>query len=155
MKIITKSLLLPLTLALSSQAIANNTFTFGLGAGSLYSGVGVNVGVQSKTEFKYISAGCVSYSSIYGETCGVGAGWIKTDIFDFQTPKHGASLYIGIVGSEYDNFDRDAIYGVGLGYHYFFKGIDQSGVNLGFTIVAGNEYDDIGMGGMLQIGYQF
>jgi len=155
LKIITKSLLLPLTLALSSQAIANNTFTFGLGAGSLYSGVGVNVGVQSKTEFKYISAGCVSYSSIYGETCGVGAGWIKTDIFDFQTPKHGASLYIGIVGSEYDNFDRDAIYGVGLGYHYFFKGIDQSGVNLGFTIVAGNEYDDIGMGGMLQIGYQF
>lgn len=155
MKIITKSLLLPLTLALSSQAIANNTFTFGLGAGSLYSGVGVNAGVQSKTEFKYISAGCVSYSSIYGETCGVGAGWIKTDIFDFQTPKHGASLYIGIVGSEYDNFDRDAIYGVGLGYHYFFKGIDQSGVNLGFTIVAGNENDDIGMGGMLQIGYQF
>jgi len=155
LKIITKSLLLPLTLALSSQAIANNTFTFGLGAGSLYSGVGVNIGVQSKTEFKYISAGCVSYSSIYGETCGVGAGWIKTDIFDFQTPKHGASLYIGIVGSEYDNFDRDAIYGVGLGYHYFFKGIDQSGVNLGFTIVAGNENDDIGMGGMLQIGYQF
>ncbi len=155
MKIITKSLLLPLTIALSSQAIANNTFTFGLGAGSLYSGIGVNIGVQSKTEFKYISAGCVSYSSIYGETCGVGAGWIKTDIFDFQTPKHGASLYIGIVGSEYDNFDRDAIYGVGLGYHYFFKGIDQSGVNLGFTIVAGNENDDIGMGGMLQIGYQF
>jgi len=155
LKIITKSLLLPLTIALSSQAIANNTFTFGLGAGSLYSGIGVNIGVQSKTEFKYISAGCVSYSSIYGETCGVGAGWIKTDIFDFQTPKHGASLYIGIVGSEYDNFDRDAIYGVGLGYHYFFKGIDQSGVNLGFTIVAGNENDDIGMGGMLQIGYQF
>jgi hypothetical protein len=155
LKIITKSLLLPLTFALPSQAIANDTFTFGLGVGSLYSGVGVNAGIQSKTELKYISAGCVSYSSIYGETCGVGAGWVKTDIFDFQTPKHGASLYIGIVDSEYNALDHDAVYGIGLGYHYFFKGIDQSGVNLGFTVTAGNENDGIGMGGMFQIGYQF
>lgn len=155
MKIITKLLLLPLTLALSYQAIANDTFTFGLGVGSLYSGVGVNAGVRSKTDFKYISAGCVSYSSIYGETCGVGAGWVKTDIFDFQTPKHGVSLYIGIVDSEYNNFDHNAIYGVGLGYHYFFKGIGQPGLNLGFTITAGNENDGLGMGGMFHIGYQF
>jgi hypothetical protein len=93
----TKLFLLPLTLIVSTQSLANDTFTFGLGAGSLYSGVGLNAGIQSKTDLKYISAGCVSYSSLYGETCGVGAGWIKTDIFDFQTPKHGASLYVGIV----------------------------------------------------------
>jgi len=126
-----------------------------MGAGSLYSGIGVNAGIQSYTDLKYISAGCVSYSSIYGETCGVGAGWVKTDIFDFQTPKHGASLYIGIVGSEYDNLSHEAIYGVGLGYHYFFKGVGQSGANLGFTITAGNENDGIAMGSMFQVGYQF
>ena len=71
MKKITKLLLLPLTL-ISSQTLANDNFTFGIGAGSLYSGVGANIGFQSKTDFKYISAGCVSYSSLYGETCGFG-----------------------------------------------------------------------------------
>jgi hypothetical protein len=155
LKIITKSFLLPLVLAFSSQILANDNFTFGIGAGSLYSGLGVNVGFQSKTDLKYISAGCVSYSSVWGKTCGVGVGWIKTDIFDFQTPKHGASLYVGVVGDEYDDFDLKAIYGAGLGYHYFFSGINNSGVNLGFTIVAGNENDGIGMGSMFQVGYQF
>jgi hypothetical protein len=155
LKAITKSFLFPLALVISSSTLANDNFTFGIGAGSLYSGLGVNAGIQSKTDLKYISVGCVSYSSIYGETCGVGIGWVKTDVFDFQTPKHGASLYIGIVGDEYDNFDRKVIYGAGLGYHYFFNGINNSGVNLGFTMVAGNENDGIGMGGMFQLGYQF
>lgn len=155
MKAITKSFLFPVALVISSSTLANDNFTFGIGAGSLYSGLGVNAGIQSKTDLKYISVGCVSYSSIYGETCGVGIGWVKTDVFDFQTPKHGASLYVGIVGDEYDNFDRKAIYGAGLGYHYFFNGINNSGVNLGFTILAGNENDGIGMGGMFQLGYQF
>lgn len=155
MKVITKLLLLPFTLVVSSQTLANDNFTFGIGAGSLYSGFGVNIGFQSKTDLKYISAGCVSYSSLYGETCGVGAGWVKTDVFDFQTPKHGISLYVGIVGDEYDDFDRKAVYGAGLGYHYFFNGINNSGVNLGFTIVAGNENDEFVTGGMFQVGYQF
>ncbi|MBA6392329.1 hypothetical protein H4J38_16300 [Colwellia sp. BRX10-3] len=155
MKVITKLLLLPFTLVVSSQTLANDNFTFGIGAGSLYSGVGVNIGFQSKTDLKYISAGCVSYSSLYGETCGVGAGWVRTDVFDFQTPKHGISLYVGIVGDEYDDFDRKAVYGAGLGYHYFFNGINNSGVNLGFTIVAGNENDEFVTGGMFQVGYQF
>ena len=155
MKTITKLLLLPFTLVVSSQTLANDNFTFGIGAGSLYSGVGVNIGFQSKTDLKYVSAGCVSYSSLYGETCGIGAGWVKTDVFDFQTPKHGISLHVGIVGDEYDDFDRKAVYGAGLGYHYFFNGINNSGVSLGFTIVAGNENDEIGMGGMFQVGYQF
>lgn len=154
MKTITK-LLLPLTLVVSSQTLANDNLTFGIGAGSLYSGVGANIGFQSKTDFKYISVGCVSYSSLYGETCGFGAGWVKTDIFDFQTPKHGLSLYVGVVGDEYDNFDYDAVYGVGLGYHYFFNGINNSGLNLGFTVTAGNENDSVAMGGMFQVGYQF
>jgi len=84
---------------------------------------------------------------------GVGVGWVKTDIFDFQTPKHGASLYLGVVGSEYDNFDHEAVYGAGLGYHYSPRGIGNPGFNFGFTLVAGNEKD--GVGGIFQAGYQF
>jgi hypothetical protein len=155
LKTITKLLLLPLTFVASSQVLANNNFTFGIGAGSFYSGVGVNTGVQSKTDLKYLSIGCVSYSSLHGETCGVGVGWVKTDIFDFQTPKHGTSVYVGIVGSEYANFDHEAIYGVGLGYHYFLRGIDKSGFNFGLTLTAGDENKGVGMGGMFQVGYQF
>jgi len=75
-------------------------FTFGIGTGTLYSGIGVNAGIQSKTDLKYIYVGCVSYSSLYGETCGAGLGWIKTDLFNATNSKHGTSMYIGIVGTE-------------------------------------------------------
>ena len=64
MKAITKSFLFPVALVISSSTLANDNFTFGIGAGSLYSGLGVNAGIQSKTDLKYISVGCVSYSSI-------------------------------------------------------------------------------------------
>ena len=59
------------------------------------------------------------------------------------------------MGDEYDDFDYDAVYGAGLGYHYFLNGINNSGLNLGFTITAGNENDSVAMGGMFQVGYQF
>jgi hypothetical protein len=154
LKGINKSFLLSLMLVTSSQTLANDDFTFGIGAGSLYSGIGVNAAIQSKVDLKYISAGCVSYSP-QGAVCGMGIGWIKTDIFDFQTPNHGASVYIGVIGSERDYDGSQPIYGAGAGYHYFFNGIGNSGVNLGFTLVSGNgDYDRL-TGAMLQLGYQF
>ena len=54
MKAITKSFLFPVALVISSSTLANDNFTFGIGAGSLYSGLGVNAGIQSKTDLKYI-----------------------------------------------------------------------------------------------------
>ena len=74
MQTITKSFLFSFVLVLSPQAFPKDNFTFGIGAGTFYSGVGVNAGIQSKSELKYISAGCVSYSSLYDGTCGVGIG---------------------------------------------------------------------------------
>ncbi|ALO35052.1 hypothetical protein CMT41_10245 [Colwellia sp. MT41] len=76
-------MLLPLTLVVSSPTFASDDFTFGIGLGSLYSGIGVNTGMQSNVDLKYISAGCVSYSS-QGSTCAMGIGWVKTDIFGFK-----------------------------------------------------------------------
>lgn len=149
------TLLTTLTLSIAPGTSAENNFTFGLGVGSLYSGLGANVGIQTENDLKYLSVGCVSYSSIYGETCGIGAGWVFTDIFDFQTPKHGLGIYVGIVDDEYDDFDREAVYGAGLGYHYFVSGIDKSGFNLGFTATAADEKDGFSIGGLFQIGYQF
>lgn len=154
MKTSTKSLLFSLILVSSSQTLAKDDFTFGLGAGSLYSGIGVNAGIQSNFDLKYISAGCVNFTSQQA-TCGMGIGWVKTDLFDFQTPNHGASIYIGVIGSELDYDGYQAVYGTGLGYHYFFNGIGNSGLNLGLTVLTGNgDYGRL-TGAMLQVGYQF
>lgn len=154
MKITTKLSLLPLVLFLSPQALASNDYTFGVGLGSLYSGLGVNAGIQSDVDLKYISAGCVAVNS-FGSACGMGVGWITTDMFDFQTPKHGISLYLGVVGSESFQNRYEPVYGGGLGYTYFFSSIGKSGFNIGFTLVAGSgDYDNIA-GGMFQAGYQF
>ncbi|KGJ89446.1 hypothetical protein [Thalassotalea sp. ND16A] len=155
MKTFTKIYLFSMVLAISFQATAKESFTFGAGLGTFYSGLGVNVGVQSETELKYLSFGCVSYSSLAGETCGAGMGWVKTDLFNSTNTKHGTSIYLGIVASEDNHFDDDAVYGVGLGYHYFFNGISHSGTNLGFTITAGNDDDGLDIGGIIQLGYQF
>lgn len=128
----------------------------GVGAGMSYSGLGANVAYVSETDMKYVSAGCVSYSSSSGSTCGAGIGWIKTDLFDNDSNKHGLGAYLGVVGVE-TAFLRDdkAVYGAGLGYHYFFNGIDKSGFNLGITVVAADTEDDDKFGLSLQAGYQF
>jgi hypothetical protein len=146
---------LPLAFFVSNQSKANDNFTFGIGFGSMYSGMGVNAGIKSETDLKYISVGCVSYSTLSGEACGAGIGWVTTQLFSSNNTNHGTSIYAGIVGSENDHFNNDPVYGVGLGYHYFFNGIGDSGTTLGLTLVAGDENHGIGMGGMLQLGYQF
>lgn len=170
MKISLKSLALALSLAFSSNTFAlddpiindstvNDSviddLTFGLGIGSFYSGLGVNVGVQSETDLKYMSLGCVRFSSL-DSTCGMGLGWIQTGLFGLQSLKHGLSLYAGIIGSELNNnYDYSSVYGAGLGYHYFFNGINDSGSNLGFTLVVGSDNPSEQIGGMFQFGYQF
>ena len=144
-----------LFLTLPFQVIAEEKVTLGLGLGSLYSGLGGNIGLKSKTDFKYLSAGCISYSSLNGSVCGAGAGWVKSDLFTENNTNHGIGVYLGVVGTKNENFDEKPIYGVGLGYHYFFSGMENSGFNVGATVVAGKENSGIDAGGMLQIGYQF
>jgi hypothetical protein len=139
----------------NTSVLAENNFTAGIGMGSLYAGIGLNFGIQSSTDFKYISSGCVSYSSMNGSTCGFGLGYMTTELVDYQSNKHAANFYIGMVGSERDNFDDKALYGAGIGYSYFFSGINKSGGNIGFTVVSAKKSDGLEIGGMLQIGYQF
>ena len=138
---------------------AEGSYSFGLGMGTSYSGLGVNVSQVSKNDMKYFSAGCVSYSSVFGSTCGVGVGWIKTDLFQTDSDKHGLGAYLGVVGRKRGgrslNSDDEPSYGAGVGYHYFFNGIGRSGANVGFSLVASDTEDDSDHGVILQIGYQF
>lgn len=147
------------TLFLTTSVSAKDAFTVGLGTGSLYAGLGFNVGLQSNTDFKYLSAGCTSYSTYTGKTCGFGIGYMTTELLKSQSKHHAANFYVGIIGTERNYarryFEDKAIYGAGLGYSYFFSGIDKSGGNIGFTLLGGKRHDDLSLGGMFQLGYQF
>ena len=158
-------LLLPL-LSLSCFATEEKeakNYSIGLGMGAMYSGIGANFSLVSENDLKYISAGCTAYGSTNGAECGIGAGWITTELFDFGNNKHGFGIYAGLLGEEssytyknnqYSN-DESNIYGAGLSYTYFMNGINQSGLTLGISIHATNADYDGKYGSFLQVGYQF
>ena len=143
----------------SISANAEESNSIGLGMGISYSGLGVNISQLSENDMKYFSAGCISYSSLFGSACGVGVGWIKTDLFETESDKHGFGAYLGVVGSKRKrgtfNNDNQPAYGIGVSYHYFFNGISSSGTNLGLSFVAGDNGDETESAAILQVGYQF
>lgn len=165
-----KLVLLLSALSLSCAAedtIQEKKYSIGVGKGALYSGIGANLSFVSQSDMKYISAGCTEYSSFSGASCGFGAGWIKTDLFDFDSNKHGFGIYATLVGKEhyssykttdngvkYYQHEND-VYGVGVSYTYFMNGIDHSGFIFGASIHATNADYDGKYGGFLQAGYQF
>lgn len=138
-------------------------YSIGVGMGALYTGIGANLSIISTTDMKYISAGCVETSSVDDSTCGFGAGWIKTDLFDFDSNKHGFGVYASLVGHESDYtlenneyvYHNEDYYGVGLSYTYFVSGIDDSGATIGVSFHATNAEFEGRFGALFQIGYQF
>lgn len=133
----------------------------------MYSGIGTNFAFVSEHDLKYISAGCIEYSSDSISACGFGAGWINTDLFDIDSNKHGFGIYATIVGEEhytsYTTSDEGVthyehvnnVYGLGVSYTYFINGINRSGATIGLGIHATNADIDGKVGGILQVGYQF
>ena len=140
-------------------------FSFGLGFGSMYAGVGSNIALTSKTQLKYLSLGCVEYSSLRGSTCGVGAGWISTKLLDVNSNKHGIGFYLSLVdkdnntrlSSEGSNYvyNTKNVYGAGINYTYFSNGINNPGFNIGYSIHLKNSDRNDKVGSFLQLGYQF
>jgi hypothetical protein len=158
-------LLLPLLSlsCLATEESQNKTYSIGVGMGAMYSGIGVNLALVSENDLKYISAGCTAYGSMSGAECGLGIGWITTELFDFGNNNHGFGVYAGILGKEnsytYENNqysnDENNFYGAGLSYTYFKSGINQSSLTLGLSIHATNADYDGNYGGFFQVGYQF
>lgn len=142
---------------------SNKQYSIGLGMGAAYSGLGVNFSLLSKTDMKYISIGCIGYSSRYGSTCGFGAGWIVTDLFDFDSNNHGFGVYVTKAGHEsYVTLENgiyrlndNEYYGAGVSYTYFMNGIDTSGFTFGGSIHATNAEYDKNINSFIQVGYQF
>lgn len=136
----------------------------GIGAGIMYSGLGANFALVSEHDLKYVSAGCR-----YDDECGFGIGWIKTDLIDTGSNKHGLGLYFAKVDEEVSrsrsvwqyedrvvyHTERKDVYGIGVSYTYFWNGINQPGVTLGTSAHIKNSDDDNRLGVGLQLGYQF
>lgn len=141
----------------------SKNYSVGLGMGAMYSGIGANIALVSKNDFKYISAGCTAYGSNNGAECGFGIGWVTADLFDFDTNNHGFGIYAGMLGEEryttFKNnqyaFHENNYYGAGVSYTYFMNGINKPGATFGISFHATNAEYDGRYGAFLQLGYQF
>jgi hypothetical protein len=141
--------------AASALSAADKT-SFGLGVGALYSGLGGNLALIKANDLKFLSVGCSEFSrsSIDGTnlTCGVGVGWLRSDIITKKNSKHGLGLNIAL---DYDQFHSKAEPSIRLPYVFFFKGIDRKGWNLGLAPLVRWDADGTELGVMLEVGYQF
>jgi hypothetical protein len=142
----------------------DSTYSFAVGAGAPYAGLGGHVAKVSDTDMKYLSLGCIQYSSLMGSACGLGAGWMVTDLFDATSNKHGFGVYaLQNAGEEiasrgegvFAEYQFQRYSALGLNYTYFSNGINQSGFTFGLSIHATNADYDEKINGMFQIGYQF
>ncbi len=139
----------------STTVIAQDKISFGIGSGALYNGLGANIAVMKKSDLKYLALGCIAigYSSDRGvlSNCGVGAGWVRSDILS-KNDKHGLGIHIGLTYNT-DKNNTEAF--IGIPYLYFFKGMFAGGWNVGLAPIIG-ETDGETRGGLLfNLGYQF
>ncbi len=148
------------TLLACMVATANadqQTTTFGLGAGALYNGLGVNLGRVTGHDLRYLALGCVSvaYSSRHGldADCGLGLGWMRSGPFS-SSHRHALGLHLGVT---YDTHaERSAVEPfLGVPYVYFSHGMAAAGWNLGVTPTLGRHDDNLSVGLMLNAGFQF
>jgi len=152
--------LMLLLISLPTTSYANKEISLGLGIGSQYSGIGINAAKIGNDYMGYLAIGClgIGYSEVSGWIlpCGVGAGWIWTDLFTKANNKHGLGLYVGPASIDKDIYNDDkARYGLGVTYVYFPHGLNSRGLNVGVTPVLWKENGETQGGLMGNIGYQF
>lgn len=130
--------------------------SFGLGVGALYNGLGGNFALITADDLKYISVGCSEFmsSSLDGThvTCGIGIGWLRSDILTRNNSKHGLGLNIVL---DYDQFHSKVEPSIRLPYVFFFRGLDRRGWNLGVAPLVRWDADGTDLGVMLEVGHQF
>ncbi len=152
MRIIKKAIIALTILQVSIISHSIEDITIGAGMGGLYSGMGLNVGIKSQSDFKYVSAGLAPYASRDGNTYATSMGYVNAGLIDANKAKHAIHVYMGFINNEIEyNYTPY----MGTGYLYFFNGIRRNGGNLGITFMDGNKKDGLGFKTYLQLGYQF
>ncbi len=163
-KIIFVNLLSTLTILAIDIDIDMDKLSYGVGVGQIYNGFGGNVHIASQKEMKYIALGCTEFSDEDNKDregiCGLGVGYLRTDIlprylpkFFSDTDKHGVGASFSIMNNDYTN-KVDLLFA--YGYTYFTEGISNSGWNFGVspTYQYSKGADD-NLGIIMNIGYQF
>ena len=133
----------------STLSAADKT-SFGLGVGALYNGLGGNFALIKADDLKYISVGCSEFGTHV--TCGVGVGWLRSDILTKKNSQHGLGLNIAL---DYDQFHSKVEPSIRMPYVFFFRGLDRRGWNLGVAPLVRWDADGTDLGVMLEVGYQF
>lgn len=149
--------------------------SFGLGMGSLYNGLGINIGYRQPDTFSYLALGCIGLShstssnsassisddsgqsstseeeSQWNGNCGLNVGFLKSGLIGLSS-KHAFGFALGATYD--DEINRHEQY-LGLSYHYFFSDNNMQGWNIGMTPVL--RFVDSGTLEhlMLNLGYQF
>lgn len=143
-----------LAVIISTTSYADNEVSFGGGVGSLYSGLGVNVALRGANHIGYVAAGCLGVmSSSSGRVvpCGIGAGWLWTDLLTKVNDRHGIGIYAGPVEYQYGKIR----YGLGFTYEYFLRGVNNKGWNFGTTLATRRANGQARETLFLNTGYQF
>ena len=140
----------------AGTAAAADKGSFGVGIGALYNGLGGNYALIKADDLKYISLGCseARHSSAEGTnlTCGIGIGWLRSDLLTRKNSKHAIGLNIAL---DYDQYLSEIEPAIRLPYVLFFGGLDRRGWNIGVAPLVRWDADGTELGVMLEIGYQF
>jgi hypothetical protein len=148
--------LLVLAALAARTSVAADRTSFGIGIGPLYSGLGGNLAMISADDLRFLSVGCseLSRSTLDGTdlTCGVGVGWLRSDIVTRKNSKHGLGINLAV---DYDSRHSKLEPAVRIPYVFFFKGIDRKGWNLGLAPLVRWDAEGTELGVMFEVGYQF
>lgn len=145
---------------------------FGIGFGSLYNGLGLNLSKSNGTSLSFAALGCVGWSTSSGTSqgsdgsinqssssdsiCGIGFGYVSTTVFPGH--RQGLSLSLGLNYDTGTNVDGEegTEWSLTPSYHIFLNGIGQRGLNLGFgPRLTFRDGDSMDPSLMLNLGYQF
>lgn len=154
----TKITLLALAIHFPTNAYSeNNKSSFGIGAGSMYSGLGVNYGIKADRTFKYLSFG--TYLLAYGtgnglySNFGLGVGYMTTTFS--QNDKHAVGVDGSVSYSRPDYRSEGMSYKGSASYIYFFNNMAQGGWHAGLTLGVEYYENNLNLIGPIHIGYQF
>lgn len=148
-------------LGYSGAALSDTPFSYGIGFGSLYSGMGANVGYARETHLEYLSTGCMllrmNGSTVNSDetACGFGLGAVNSKMFNNFDNRISLGLYYGIISFERDNTGSvDPIYGFALSFVLWKDDDIKKGLNASATPILVGDGADL-FGNYFGIGYQF
>lgn len=137
------------------------------GAGNEYGGLGLQVARTTDSDRWSIGAGVAGHSDFYGTAYGAALSYQRADLIGVraQEPnRHALGVFVGPVGTEgeaqfrngfYETRDYKPVWGAGVNYHYYRRGINTAGWSVGFGVGHGSgRYRDM-TNVNIAVGYQF